>query len=127
MSQVASVTVRRKPFQGCHRNWALVAFFNSRAAEACIAMASSMEGIVVVDRHEVSSRLVCRTFDIEKVFKNSTKAKEIWEEQRNAIAKGIQTPWWYGDKNDYSFLVKLYRPSMYWFGECSSIQAAQVI
>jgi hypothetical protein len=98
-----------------HRNWALVTFMNVHSAERAVEAANSEEGIAIHDDHDSACYLRCTSFDLDAVFSSDGTAKQIFQEQRDALAKGKQKPWWFGDKEDYAFLVKLYHPSMYWF------------
>lgn len=108
--KVASLTVRLKPYKGQHKNWAIVSFVNPRAAEKALAGT-----IAVYDSQENECSLRCTPFDVDEFFKSNSAAKQIWEEHHDARARSLRRPWWFGDKDDYAFLVKLYRPSVYWF------------
>ena len=112
--KVASVTVRKRPKtdEGEHDNWALVSFFNMR----CVAEAveAGKEGIILIDTEGKRSLLTVQEFDADVVFAGDDEGRRLWTAQRDAIGKG-QRPWYYGGPNDYSFLVKLYKPRYYWF------------
>ena len=112
--KVASVTVRKRPKTdaGEHDNWALVSFFNMR----CVAEAveAGKEGIILMDAEGKRSLLTVQEFDADVVFAGDDEGRRLWAAQRDGIGKG-QRPWYYGGPNDYSFLVKLYKPRYYWF------------
>ena len=113
--KIASVTLTRRQYDGRHKNWALVRFMHSANARKALNAANS-EGIAVSNRHEKICHLRCTSYDVDAYFKGDATAKSMWEErQDDARARTKRRPWWFGDKDDFSFLVNLYRPSMYWF------------
>ena len=114
--KVAAVTLTRRKYDGRHKNWALVRFMHSGTAKKALAAANSEGTIAVSDRHEKICHLRCTSFDVDAYFRGDDTAKGMWEErQDDARARTKRKPWWFGDKDDFAFLVNLYRPSMYWF------------
>jgi hypothetical protein len=113
--KVAAITLTRRKYDGRHKNWALVRFMHPGTAKKALA-ANSDGTIAVPDRHEQKCHLRCAPYDIDAYFKGDDTAKRMWEEhQDDARARTKRKPWWFGDKDDFAFLVNLYRPSMYWF------------
>eukprot|EP01046_Picozoa_sp_COSAG06_P022042 COSAG06_NODE_1687_length_8714_cov_5.627742_2_plen_1485_part_00 len=91
--KIASLTVRRRPFRGKHRNWALISFFNVHAVENAFAAADSPQGIHVLDDHQVHCALAVKNFTMDHVFKSDGGAKALWEEQRAAMNRKVKRPY----------------------------------
>ena len=108
--KVASVSVKKRPDS---TSWALVTFNNMKTVEL---LTQDNPAPVEVMEGAQPHVLKIAPLDYERLCNSvGQDAMSVWESQREKCVEKVKKQWWYGGKTDFSFLVKSYKPQLWYF------------